>query len=262
MTMRQMWILIGCLMLAVRVGAQNTEYKPIPPGFDFPAKADDLLTAVRNGDETKLREHAWTVFAGLTQPARPTDPQSEAIWETWYSGAEVFAPGPSPEGVRTLQRRFSVPRQFLHGPGLVPEAVGESEAAFTLFDRETYEHVRANQLQLRKTLKQINSGWTPQTPIADRKIKDFPSAAMSLKTVWMLVKKDGITPIPIWDPQPPVTTAPAQPPPSWRRVVAVDPSRDVIPDDEKKDVTFSGKTFPGSHVVSLKKFYQFQLSAG
>lgn len=243
------------------VHGQRVEYKPVPAGFDFPAPEATLLNALQAGDEAKLRSHAWMVFAGLTQPARPDDPASEAVWETWYRSDEVFSPGAVPQGVRTLQRKLSVPRQFQRAGGPQPQAVGESQLAFTLFNQEMKDHTRQNKLQLSATLRAINNGWTAQTSVVERKVKDYPRGAMSLKIVWMLIKKQGTTPLPIWDEQPRVATSPAQPPNTWKRVVVVDPSRDTIPAGEKKDVFLFGKQFPGSNVVPLKAFYHFALSA-
>jgi hypothetical protein len=249
-------------LLNVPLSAQNADYQPIPAGFDFPAPEATLLGALAAGDEAKLRSHAWMVFAGLTQPARPGDPASEAIWETWYSGEEVFGAGPGPQGVRQLQRRFGRPRQFAPRPGTPqPQAVGESQLAFTLFNQETRDHTRQNKLHLFATMEAINQGWTAQTPVADRKVKDYPPGAMSLKTVWMLIKSQGMTPLPVWDEQPRVAAAPPQPPSTWKRVVLVDPSRDTIPPGETRDAMLLGKTFPASNVVPLSAFYHFALNA-
>jgi hypothetical protein len=259
-TTRYFAITVALLIFrAVCLYGQRIDYRPIPSGFDFPASESDLLKALNSGDESKLRLHGWMVFAGLTQPARPGDPNSEAVWETWYRGDEVFAPSAIPQGLRTLQRKLTPPRQF-QAAGPQPQAVGESQLAFTLFNQELRDHTRQNKLQLSATLKAINSQWTSETPTTDRKIPDYPVKAMSLKLVWMLVKKEGTTPLPIWDTQRRVINAPAQPTTTWKRVVIVDPGRDSIPVGEKKDVSFLGKQFPGSHVVSLKSFYHFPLS--
>src|SRR5262245_47959362 len=85
--------------------AQGVVYTPIPPGFDFPAAEATLTAAINANDQRKLRLHGWMVYAGLTQPARPADPTSEALWETWYPGEEVFSPSALPQAARVLQRR-------------------------------------------------------------------------------------------------------------------------------------------------------------
>jgi len=260
---RRIYITCGILCLLVcSLCAQNAEYKPIPQGFDFPANEADLLAALGSGNIARMREHAWMVFAGLTQPARPTDPASEAVWETWYSGDEVFSAGATPQGVRKLQRKFRIPRQFASQEGMAqPQAVGESQLAFTLFNQELKDHTRQNKLYLKATLQSINSAWTAQTPAVDRKVKDYPPSAMSLKIVWKLVKKTGVTPLPIWDDQPRVPVSPPQPISTWKRVVVVDPSREIVPPSETKNVSLLGKQFPNSHVVPLKAFYHFALNA-
>lgn len=250
-TFRQVFIAAVIFLLQnVRLNAQRIDYKRIPDGFDFPAPEATLLDALKAGDEAKLRTHAWMVFAGLTQPARPEDPTSEALWETWYRGDEVFSAGAAPQGERMLRRNLIVPRQFAPpAKGPQPQAVGVSELANTLFNKELKDHTRQNQFYLASTLNAINSRWTPQTPVANRKIKDYPREAMSLKMVWRRLAKRGLTPLPIWDEQPRTTDAPRQPPP-WHRTVLVDPSRDAIPVGEMKD---------GSHVVPLSAFYHFAL---
>jgi hypothetical protein len=264
--LRQLFVAAAIFLLQnVPLDAQRIDYKPIPTGFDFPAPAKTLLDALKAGDEAKLRTHAWMVFAGLTQPAHPDDPASEALWETWYRADEVFSARAALQGERTLQRKLTVPRQFLpHGKGAQLQAVGESQLARLLFNRELRDHTRQNRLYLADTLATINRGWTAETPVVDRKVKDYPTKAMSLKTVWMRVKKQEVTGLPIWDEQSPVINAPEQPPP-WKRAVAVDPTREIIPTGEKKDVVLirQGRkvSFPSSSVVPLNAFYHFALPA-
>jgi hypothetical protein len=265
-TFRQALIAAGIFLLQnVQLNAQRTDYKPIPDGFDFPAPEKTLLDALKAGDEAKLRTHAWMVFVGMTQPARPEDPTTEAIWETWYDGKkEVFSVGAAPQGVRTLQRDLTTPKQFLpQGEKPGPQAVGKSQMAFTLFNQELKDHTRSpeNKFYLKSSLQRINRAWPPQTPIVDRKLKDYPVKAMSLKAVWMAVKKQGLTPLPIWDGVERVINAPPHDIDSWDRAILVDPSRKIIPAGEKKDTNLFGKPFPQSHVVPLTAFYHFSLTA-
>ena len=245
---------------------QNILYTPIPSGFDFPADQQTLLKLLDAGDVAGMRTHAWMVFAGLTQPAVAADPNSEPIWETWYPGNDVFAPpstGPALQGFhpRTFKPLFSVPRQFLPIPGEPNlQAAGAALASFTLFNQATMDHVRKNRYQMRSTLQALNDSWSAQTPLAQRTVLPFPKDAMSLKVVWWVIKANGITAMPIWDPKPPVANAPAQPPTKWNRVVVVDPSRTQIPAGETRDATLFGKKFKNSRVVPLEVFYHFRLT--
>jgi len=235
-------------------------YTPIPPNFDFPAPQARLLAARDSQNVDDMRRHAWMVFAGMTQPARPQDPTSEAVWETWYRGSEVFATGAQPEAARRLRRELVTPRQFQQRRGAAPQAVGLSLASSTLFNQETKDHIRdpQNKYFLRSALETLNASFPANGPVENRKIKDFPAAAMSLKAVWVRINSTGLTPLPVWDPDKQQMNDPAPPqnPGTWKRRVLVDPSRDQIPDTETRDIP----GFPGAHVVSLGRFYHFKVA--
>ena len=197
---RRVWVLTGLVaaMVIVRIPsttAQSVIYHPIPPGFDFPGDQATLLKMRDTGDIAGMRKHVWMVFAGFTQPTET----GEAIWETWYSADATFNPGPGLQGAHKVQRKFQVPRQFMtHGAH--PQAIGASLLSFTLFNQETRAQVRTNQLNSADHLTAINNSFSDSTPVADRNISAFPNAAMSLKTVWWVVKKNGLTALPVFDP--------------------------------------------------------------
>jgi hypothetical protein len=255
------------LMSAGFLRGQDTTYVGIPAGFDFPAAESELLAAQQAGNVTRLREHGWKVFAGLTQPVRPQDPNSEAIWETWYPGDEVFVSGPQPQGARRLKRQLRIPRQFQPvGGGPVLQDVGDSVRSGTLFNAELRQHTRDNGLTSQAALTAINNGWTNQTPVTDRRVKDYPKEAMSLKLVWERVRATQMKTLPIWDQQPTVANAPAQPEPAWPRSIVVDPTRETIPVGETATGRRLGpdgnmKDYPNSRVVPVKSFYHFKVSA-
>ncbi|MCE3226489.1 MAG: hypothetical protein K0S32_1040 [Bacteroidetes bacterium] len=56
------------------------EYQPIPKGFDYPANTGTLNTAVVNADIVSIRGHAWSLFAGMMQPA-----SNNVNWPVWYT---------------------------------------------------------------------------------------------------------------------------------------------------------------------------------
>lgn len=261
-----MAILCGCGLIIIRTTAIKGEaiapddvtYQGIPPGFDFPADQTNLLQLRDANNVAEMRKHAWMVFAGMTQPA----PGGEAIWETWFSEPEVFQPGPSPQGVRKIQRRFQDPRQFrAPAKGPSPQAVGASLLSFVLYNKEARDHIRTNQLYLQSKLDQINHGFdVNNTPVEKREIPIFPPAAVSLKTVWWIVKKTGLTAMPIWDANPTRPNQQGNDYPTWARFVAVDPSRTQIPANEKADILFQGILRKNSHVVPLASLYNFQIT--
>jgi len=231
-------------------------YRPIPTGFDFPANQDELLRIRDHKDAAAMRRHGWMVFAGLTQPARPNEANSEAVWETWYQSGDVFASdGASPQAVK--KRRVFTPLRQSQVAGAGPQAAGQSIASFTLFNQETKDHIRTNRYQMAQTMDELNAEWSAGTAAKDRKIKDFPRPAMSLKTTWWVVKRNQKTGMYIWDEKPEANPAANQPAPTWKRAVVVDPIRDQIPAGEKMSISIRGKNFLNSPVVSLKSFYYF-----
>jgi hypothetical protein len=238
---------------------QAVVYRPIPPGFDFPADQNALLQMRDTQNVSAIRRHAWMVFAGLTQPT----PSGEAIWETWFSEEQAFNPGAAPQALapHRLQRRFRNPRQFRVAGRAAPQAVGASLLSFVLFNKETFDHIRTNRLFQRAKLNEINQTFnTNHTPVEKREIQPFPREAVSLKTIWWLVKRTGFTAMPIWDGTPVNPIQQSNPPPSWRRFVAVDPTRQEIPPNERRDIMFQGQLKPNSHVVPLNSFYSFQIT--
>ncbi len=235
-------------------------YRPIPDGFGFPGDQEELLRFRDTEDVSAMRRHAWHVFAGMTQPT----PGGEAVWETWYPSHDVFRLGSDPQdaGPRKIERRFTVPRQsFVERIGVQPQSIGESLLSFVLFNQEGRAHIRSKQLYLQNQLNAINDGFPSSTPVADRRIDDFPRRAISLKTVWWPVQSDGVTPLPIWDFDPTRPDSAGNDFPVWRRVVAVDSTRISIPDDETTNIAFMGVPHTEAHVVSLTRFYEFEITA-
>lgn len=237
----------------------ETTYQGIPPGFDFPADEATLLRFRDTENVTEMRKHAWKVFAGLTQPTAG----GEAVWETWFSGSETFRPGPAPQAdaPRQLVRRFQRPRKLEPRPGApAPQSIGASLLSLTLFNREARTHIRANNLHKRPALTQLNNSFPAGTPVEQRKIKDFPREAMSIKAIWWLVKKNGLTAMPIWDFEPTRLNREGNGVRTWKRAVAVDPSRTQIPAGETANVSLNDVAKPNSRVVPLANLYHFQIS--
>ncbi len=226
--------------------AKADSYQPIPSGFDFPAEQAALLRYRDAGDVPAMRSHAWMVWAGMNQPA----PGGGPLWETWYPSDGVFAP---PEMIESRKpgRRFRAPRQFQ--PALATEAQGQSLLSFVLFNEETRKHVLTNKLYLKEELKRLNDSFG-NVSLEKRTVPDFPVRAMSLKAVWLPVKQSGKTALPVWDNEPTRPDEKGNPPSTWKRVVAVDPTRTQVPPGEETDVDFGGRKLR-AHVVALAAFY-------
>jgi len=238
-------------------------YFDIPAGFDFPAPKATLEQFISSGNVSAERLHAWNVFAGMTQAA----PGGElAIFETWYSETETFDSSVATTQLTAARQprlpRFQTPRQFLPPKGVVAPAVaGASVLSFVLYNFPAFNHVRSNALFKAPTLDGLlKTGAPNKTFPNDRDIPPFPANAISLKTVWWPIAKDKITAMPIWDPDQNPALKTGNPPTTWARYVAVDPTRPDVPPDEFASVQFNGQT-EHAHVVGTNKIHLIQLTA-
>lgn len=85
-------LILACFTLVLLFTCTNTKpeapvlslswpgYQPIPPGFDYPANSATLNAAYTNANDTLLRQHAWSLFAGMMQPAA-----NNVGWPVWYT---------------------------------------------------------------------------------------------------------------------------------------------------------------------------------
>jgi hypothetical protein len=237
-------------------------YFDIPAGFDFPADKQTLEGFRTTGNVSAQRKHVWNVFAGMTQP---TPDNLHAIFETWYSEAEAFDTSATPQAVgpRRIVRRFIVPRQFGGAPGQpAPEAAGDALLSEVMFNFPNYNHFRTTKLFLESELSSLLQRGDPDPHFPnDKTVPAFPADSVSLKTIWWPVAKDRPTPLPVWDPETNPLIATGNSFASWKRVVAIDPTRQNIPPDETMTISFLNTPRPNSHVVGLDKFHAVVLDA-
>src|SRR5205085_340429 len=140
---------------------------------------------LKDENVSAMRKHAWMVFAGLTQPATTGKP----MWTTWHYRDETFDPKPAAPG---RVRKFYQPRQLQLGAGAedrgalpVPDTKHDLPTA-NHYNEEAYRHIRANNFHLAATLTDLNSSkrLPPDTPLARRRLEDFPNKAVVIKTMW------------------------------------------------------------------------------
>jgi hypothetical protein len=188
------------------------------------------------------------------------------IWETWYSNDEVFttstkatamAAGTAPR--ITLTHPLARPHQRDHllrmaaalkataganSPAAkavaaaIAAAAADQVVAFNKFDaasgnflmtaHQTPPQTGKRYLYTQQNdLNNLNAAWAAATPIADRKIDEFPATAIDLKPVLWLVKQTGLSAVPLWQGtgagaiKPGTAVNPA--PNDWLNCVLVDP---------------------------------------
>jgi hypothetical protein len=241
-------------------GEAPVEYQDIPPQYGFPALPSVLEHDLSSADVTAQRRHAWSIVAGVTSLTKTGIP----IWVTWYTRLYTFRALESDEGTR---HKLSL--SFLRQAVIASNGGHQFEVApqlsDILFNKPAYDHIRKNGLYLKSALAEMNAAFPPGTPVWKRAIPAFPINSVALKVVYWPIKRDALTPLPVWDSDPaarysPQTPLPANPVQSWKRVVAVDPNLDRPPPPEVfVDIPFNGQIRAKAHVVSLHDFYFIRL---
>jgi hypothetical protein len=249
-------VVLAAAVLLPRPAAAQEHYEPVPPGYDFPADEATLLRFRDTENVPEMRRHSWYVFAGMTKPAKG----GEAIWETWFPVGATFSAGPETRAFTgPLRRSFDAPRQFRMRGGAQPQAAGESELAGVMFNKEAHDFIRSNGLHLKSKLDQLNNGFPAGTPLEKREIAPFPRTAISLKLVWRLVRQNSLTVVPVWDNRPTRPDSQGNPPSTWARAVVVDPSRENIPANETREISWQNMPLK-ARVVPVSRFYHFRIS--
>lgn len=247
-------------------------YQDFPPGYGFPAPEYVLQGYVIEENETAIRKHGWDIWAGLTSPSQSIhNGQRLPIFSTWYSIPEVynFAGKPSPH-----RRPFSMPQKLTQIQLVKGERRNQDAGlmSFVKFNKSAAEFIWNNGYNLRTTLNWLSRRYDAQrTPVLERSIKPFPPDAVSIKLVFWLVKnpeslqsENGLTALPIWDPDYP--PPPGGEPPmhtTWTKGIAIDPAG-RFPEGSLQRVNVNG-TLNHPHyvmapVVSLDRFYAFKMN--
>jgi hypothetical protein len=229
-----LWIFLLCAGSVVG-GQATSKYKPlrIPGRHTFPVSEAALLKIRDDQDVKKMREHAWELFAGLTntRSGRP-------IWPTWYNKCDVglaslgcpkLALGDTSDQHRLIQSlelsaqalleleqsidqvssnalvespkrdaQSTVLRTFL------TKLIEHQEFASVWFNRPAARHISREMLNNPSVLDGIyGKRLALHSFKSEREIPPFPNRAVVLKTAWELVHLDSAyltTPVSVWDP--------------------------------------------------------------
>jgi hypothetical protein len=232
----------GCLVISILLCAASCTaacqsrpaYRALALGkHDFPLPADVLLGARDDQDVTKMREHAWKIFAGLTETK-----DSVPVWQTWYTKCDVHlniagcaeSTSPNTSASSHLFQSLEISQQtILQLENLTkasirltatPQEKENASTALSAFFLDFREHPELAEVLFNQDARDqiINYGLNDQqtldrlywqrhsvdSPKSEREIPLFPNRAVILKTAWQLVRiNEGYltTPLFVWDPQ-------------------------------------------------------------
>lgn len=248
-------------------------YAPPPAVGSFPASYERVEKWIRTGAVDSMRAHAWDLWASITSPTPDTTDGDLPVWETWYSGAELFGTGRGAPGLdaateasRPGIRDFEIPRQ-IGRHGRIPLHPAEQVFSFNRYTRRTASFIWRHGLNRSRVLSDTNQAFTRAgTPIADRKLNASPDSvdalSVVLKPVFQFIRGDTATVVPVWTGDGPgSTTDTLNPTPdTWTAGVWVDPTGTMQPGDSVRGSVNGGpsKLLP---VVSLDDFYHVVITA-
>ncbi len=206
---------------------------PLTPGLTL-ARAEVLLAARTSGDIAAIRAHAWQQWQDLTRGPSPA-------WNTWVRSDIVFSAAPL---AATSEIAFRSPRPITQaGVPLVTDPLLYE----VLLDPDAARFVRDRGLGRRASFAALGAH-----------VPELPVAAAALKLVWVVIHRRGLTAVPVWDDAPARLAADGNPPSTWPRVVAVDPTRTAIPAGETADLARQGHVVR-ARVVPLAAFAHHRL---
>jgi hypothetical protein len=210
-------------------------YEGIAAANRFPMDSGKLAAYVKDGNMRQIRLHAWDVFQLLTEDSALG--AGIPKWETWYDEYETFAPQDSPVNRVPLRHLLEPPAELQGVPGRRPAS---NLAAFVLYNREAYGHIRTHGLYLAQQLDCLKNHGV-------REIDDFPASSVVLKTSWMLVRQTACRAVPVWNFRRGIRGQPANLPGSW-------PAGDAV------NVYPPSISCGGSDAIPLSRFYNFRIA--
>jgi len=250
--------------------ALRDSYVNPPPVRTFPSSPTVIQGWIDAVDTAAIRQHAWDIWESITTMA-PGD--SLPVWETWYSGQDVYDPESATafKGMRA-QRGFERPAQFHHAAlnligAKIPMNSNEQITSFNRYTRSLAEAVWNKGYNNALVLDSINSAFnTSNTPIAERTIstsKDSVDAMqMALKPVFQFIDGTQPTVLPFWAGRSTVATSNPDNPTveTWKQGVVIDPTGKMKVGSVVMRSVNGGPPVP-CRVVSLDDFYHFTLTA-
>ena len=269
-----------CVSLAFTSAACAEEtrdhYVPFPDGYGYMENREALQKATDNGDRKVIREHAWSLWAGIMQPAPGLD---WPLWYTWPNTYGAFQPGAAdpkataqpaaaaaPARSITARNRDNAPHVNTPAPIYpVPERVkkafplgictdpkgkhtvcdgktfvnnGDIMIATESLSKEAMDDIRSRQLYLKDTLTREHEAGTPMIEVSDRFVVT--------KHMYWPVSASGVSPLPVWhnDYKPEYTGYAGYE--TWKTIVGIDPSGKTVGSEQELSFLFGVKRHDGT----------------
>lgn len=243
-------------------------YVSPPATGSFPTTEERINGWIDSFQIDSIRMHGWDMWASITTPSGI---DSLPVWETWYSGHELFEMPAVPASERPHRhfREFEIPRQFAHGFGVgsqIPLDLAERRLAFNRYTLSTASFIWDNQLNLAQTLADTNAWFdASNTPLAERQVlvssDSVDTGSVVLKPVFQFISGDSASVVPYWAGVSPQTATSMTNPSAitWRQGVVVDPTGTLQP-GTYVDMPVNQEPSAPRLVVSLEDFYYLRIT--
>lgn len=250
--------------LSLKAGARSLSFAALitaslivnAPATSAPAGDRDLEAVRRVGDLRFERRHAWSIVASLASSASY---RSKATFESWYGEGEVFAANGvnmPPKGIRGFSRPVATTGSA--DPD-ASQSAGAPALTYTLYNEAAYNHIRRNHLYDSAQLERLRvNGAADSATLSDRTVPSFPRDSIVVKTIWWPVAPQGVTALPVWDPETNPPRREGNGYLTWARIVVVDPSEGSRA-DAASQVEFAGRLFANARRISLGEFYHISV---
>ncbi|NIP60853.1 MAG: hypothetical protein GWM92_20565, partial [Gemmatimonadetes bacterium] len=233
----------------------------------YPATETRINGWIAAGQEDSIRAHGWDLWESITTTAASGVP----VWETWYSGYEVFRYTPLPVlPLRRAFRDFEPPEQHLRAglePDPIPFSPHEEVTSFNRFTRSTARYIHENRLNrsdvLRDTLTALLAAGVPVAELQVMVSADSTDErSIVLKPVFQFVSGDSASLVPYWAGNGPETVTDTLNPivRRWLQGVWVDPTGELEPGTTKRGSLPFGEPAEWP-VVSVDEFYHVVLDS-
>jgi len=256
---------------------------PPPPVRSFPSPPEVIQGWIDRMDSERIRAHGWDLWASITSPSPHA---GLPVWETWYSGHELFELGPAARAARAAGAARTIPGSHLRDfeparqvgqphsraarPGTaapIPTAPAERPTAFNRYSPSVAHTIWDKGLNNSQVLDRINDEFDRRrTPVAQRVVQTsvgaVDAASVVLKPVFQFVSGSAPSAIPVWTGiSPAASTNLANPSAdTWRRCVVLDPVR-THPPGATMVMPCNAEPARPWPVVSLDDFYAIRLTA-
>ena len=231
----------------------------------FPSSPQVVQAWIDDMDLEQIRQHAWDIWESMN-----TDTAQGAnypIWETWYTGHELFEMGPPAKTERHGIRDFEIAAQFVHmsddHKDEIPIDPAERPTSFNRFSRTTAHAIWDKEINMANTLDSINKQMDVlETPIKDREVlasvDTVDKDGFVLKPLFQFISGTEPTALPYWaGVTANATFDQARPAPhTWTQCVIIDPT-DSLEVGSKHKMNCNGN-IDEWEVIDIDRIYNIQ----